>query len=91
MNDCFLTTFTNPVGAVANTTAPEPTTPFERSAAASAAERKFVPFERSTFAAVPAVAGYVAVYHVGAALAPDWNICPAVAVPYRIAPADAVE
>ena len=43
------------------------------------------------FPLVPAVAGYVAVDQVGAAVAPDLRICPAVAVPASIAPAVAVE
>jgi hypothetical protein len=35
--------------------------------------------------------GHVAEDHAGVVLAPDWSICPAVAVPARIAPADVLE
>lgn len=54
-------------------------------------DNQFVPSDCKTFPAVPEVKGYVAVDQLGAAFAPDLKICPAVAVPDRIAPADAVE
>lgn len=50
-------------------------------------DRKLVPSERMILPAVPAVAGYVAVDQLGAAFAPERGICPAVAVPARIAKA----
>src|SRR6476646_1188682 len=65
------------VGPLASTTAPDPVTPLDRSPAASVVLTKFVPSERRTFAAAPAVAGYVAVDHAGSTPEPrERRICP---------------